>query len=212
MPSDHNLRERLGRADLRFLAICLAVLALTAWFSVRYFYRAFPEASIDFRVNREQSQELARRFLQSREFIVDSYQHASRFQYDDEAKTFLEREVGLEKANQLMGSKIRLWRWSNRWFRPLQKEEFTVDITPTGQLAGFSHCPEALMKSVPEQARNWLSSPAYTVARSGGLEFARPRCSPGRTEILYLARTIAHDARYRLGAVIGSTSAGSTST
>ena len=130
MPSDHNLRERLGRADLRFLAICLAVLALTAWFSVRYFYRAFPEASIDFRVNREQSQELARRFLESRAFIVDSYQHASRFQYDDEAKTFLEREVGLEKANQLMGSKIRLWRWSNRWFRPLQKEEFTVDITP----------------------------------------------------------------------------------
>jgi hypothetical protein len=31
-----------------------------------------------------------------------------------------------------MGSRVRLWRWSFRWFRPLQREEFRADITPAG--------------------------------------------------------------------------------
>ena len=38
-----------------------------------------------------------------------------------------------------MGSRVRLWRWAYRWFRPLQKEEFNVEITPRGELAGFDH-------------------------------------------------------------------------
>ena len=65
------------------------------------------------------------------------------------AKTFLEREAGLEKANQLMGTRVRLWRWSFRWFRPRQKEEFRADITPTGDFAGFEHeLPEVLENRV----------------------------------------------------------------
>jgi len=212
LPSDRNLREGLGRADLRFLAICLAILALTAWFSVSYFYRAFPEASIDFRVNREQSQDLGRRFLESRGFIVESYQHASRFEYDNEAKTFLEREVGLENANQLMGSKITVWHWSNRWFRPLQKEEFTVDITPAGQLASFSHLvPEdAPMTSVTQQqarelAEQFLRDTLH--ADLGSLEFveASSIARKARTDhsFTWQERDFAvHEARYRLEVIV----------
>src|SRR6185436_332390 len=82
---------------------------------------------------------LAARFLTSEKFQVEGYRQAAQFDYDNEAKTFLERELGLEQANQIMGSRVRLWLWSYRWFRPLQKEEFTVSITPRGDLAGFSH-------------------------------------------------------------------------
>ncbi len=135
-------RERLQAADLRFLAICLVLLAATTWFSVRFFYRAFPEASIDFRVNRGQAAELAAKFLAGRGFDTAGYQHAARFEFDNEAKTFLERELGLERANQILGSQVRLWRWSNRWFRPLQKQEFKVDITPSGRPGGL-HAPGA---------------------------------------------------------------------
>jgi len=136
--------ERLQRADFRFLAVCLLLLALTVWFSARYFYHAFPEASIDFRVTRDQSRTLGEQFLASQGLHVNGYRQASRFNYDDTAKTFLEREVGLEQANRLMGTRIRLWRWEWRWFRPLQKEEFRVAITTTGELAGFTHeLPEA---------------------------------------------------------------------
>ena len=133
------LRERLQSADLRFLAVCVALLAVTTWFSVRYFYRAFPEASIDFRVSRAEAADTGAKFLAGRGFDIAAYQHAARFEFDNEAKTFLEREVGLERANQILGSQVRLWRWSNRWFRPLQKQEFSVDITTKGEVAGFAH-------------------------------------------------------------------------
>jgi membrane protease YdiL (CAAX protease family) len=133
------MNERFGRSDYRFLAVCLTLLAVATWFSVRNFYRAFPEASIDFRVSRPEGETLASAFLAGRGYDTANYRRAASFSYDDNAKTFLEREAGPERANELLGARIRLWRWSYRWFRPLQKEEFRVDITPHGDLAGFSH-------------------------------------------------------------------------
>jgi membrane protease YdiL (CAAX protease family) len=133
------MRSRLNSGDYRFLGICFVLLAVTVWFSARNFYRAFPEASIDFKVNREDARAAAARFLTSQGYRLEGYRDAGQFAYDDEAKTFLERELGLEQANRILGSQVRLWRWSNRWFRPLQKEEFTADITPRGELAGFEH-------------------------------------------------------------------------
>ena len=133
------MKERLGSADYRFIAICVLLLAGTVWFSTGNFYRAFPEASIDFRVSREDALQTASRFLAEQSLNVSGYRQAARFDFDDEAKTFLEREAGLEQANQLMGTRVRLWRWAYRWFRPQQKEEFDVEITPKGELAGFEH-------------------------------------------------------------------------
>src|SRR5579872_7314157 len=133
------MKERLGASDYRFIAVCLALLTGTTWFSVRNFYRAFPEASIDFRVNRDEGLTLASRFLSDQSYRTEGYREASSFSYDEDAKTFLEREAGLERANQIMGTRVRLWRWSYRWFRPLQKEEFRVDVTTRGELAGLEH-------------------------------------------------------------------------
>src|SRR5213593_670953 len=124
------MKDRLNPADSRFLTICLALLAATTWYSVRNFYRAFPEASIDFRVNRADGRALASSFLAAQRYDTAAYREASSFTFDDDAKTFLEREAGLEQANRIMGSAVRLWRWSYRWFRPLQVEEFRADITP----------------------------------------------------------------------------------
>jgi len=133
------MKEKLGTSDYRFIAICVALAAGTVWFSARNFYRAFPEASIDFQVNRDDGRTLAERFLSQQNYRTDGYREASSFTFDDATKTFLEREAGLEQANQIMGTRVRLWHWSYRWFRPLQKEEFHVDITPRGELAGFRH-------------------------------------------------------------------------
>ena len=137
--------------------VCLVLLAATTWFSIGNFFRAFPEASIDFRVNRDDGQTLAAKFLSDHGYRTEGYRQASSFSFDDDAKTFLEREVGLEQANQLMGTKVRLWRWSYRWFRPLEKEEFSVDITPLGEFAGFEHqIPEdaARPDTTADQARS----------------------------------------------------------
>jgi membrane protease YdiL (CAAX protease family) len=148
--------ERLRRSDLRFIAICLAMLAGTVWFSVRNFYRAFPEASIDFRVNRQAASSIAGKFLSDQGYRLGGYREASRFSFDDQAKTFLEREIGLERANQIMQSRLHLWRWSYRWFRPQQKEEYRIDIATGGEVVGFQHEiaeSEARPSLTPEQAR-----------------------------------------------------------
>jgi membrane protease YdiL (CAAX protease family) len=137
--------ERLRASDFRFIAICLAMLAGTVWFSVRNYHYAFPEASIDFRVNRQDASSLAGKFLADRGYHVNNYRQASRFTFDDEAKTFLEREVGLERANQIMGTRLHLWRWAYRWFRPQQKEEYRVEVTTRGEVVGFEH-------EIPEDA------------------------------------------------------------
>jgi membrane protease YdiL (CAAX protease family) len=131
--------EKLGSRDYRFIAVCLLLLAGTAWYTSGNFYRAFPEASIDFRVNRDDAREIAGRFLAAQGAQTAGYRDAASFSYDDDAKTFLERELGLEKANRILGSRVRLWRWSYRWFKPQQKEEFRASVTPGGDVAGFAH-------------------------------------------------------------------------
>ncbi|HJT87565.1 MAG TPA: type II CAAX endopeptidase family protein [Bryobacteraceae bacterium] len=133
------MKQRLRASDFRFIAICLALLGASTWFSVNYFQLAFPEASIDFRVSRGQAQLLAQQLLAGFRYDTAGYRAASRFSFDDDAKTFLEREAGLERASQWMGSRLHLWRWSFRWFRPQHKEEFRAEITPGGEFAGFQH-------------------------------------------------------------------------
>ena len=166
VPFPEVTKERLRGSDYRFLLICLALLAGTGWFSFRNFYRAFPEASIDFHVNRGDAGTIAERFLAEQGDKTAAYREASRFSFDDEAKTFLERELGLEQANRVMGSHIRLWRWSYRWFRPQQKEEYSVDVTPAGEVVGFEH-------QVPEDAPG--ASPTAEEGRALAEAFLKTR-------------------------------------
>ncbi len=118
------MKERLRSSDYRFILTCLVLFGAAVWYSAHNFYRAFPEASIDFRVNRDGGRSLAERFLAGQSYDLADYRQASRFDFDDNAKTFLEREAGLEQANRLMGSRIQLWRWEYRWFQPQHKEEY----------------------------------------------------------------------------------------
>ncbi len=129
--------EQLDRKDYRFIALCLATIAAGALITVPLFYRAFPEASIQFRVNRSQARTQAETFLAGRGHGVSGYHFAGRFEVEDEAKVYLERELGLEKAGKFYGREAKVWRWSMRWFRSGVKEEERVELTPLGDLAAF---------------------------------------------------------------------------
>ncbi len=130
------------KKDLLLVLACGLVAALSLAVGSHYFYRAFPEASIDFKITREQARDQALGFLQERGLDMEGFRHSAIFSYDSAAKTFLERELGLEGASGLIGDPVRLWTWSNRWVRELQKEEFRVRITTTGELVGFDHLVE----------------------------------------------------------------------
>ncbi len=131
--------EKLERRDIRLIAICAVVAAVSLFVGVRYFFLAFPESSIEFRTTREDSLPLARAFVSSAGLDPSGYRHASVFGFDDTAKVFLERELGVEESGRLLDSTVRLWRWEHRWFRPLQKEEIQVEVTTKGEIVGFDH-------------------------------------------------------------------------
>lgn len=130
---------KLTAAQYKVIGIALVVAAVSLAISLKYFGRAFPEAALDLRVTRNGSTAVAEAFLSARGFHVQGYRHAAIFSYDDDTKLYLERTQGLERMNALTRGPIHLWRWSHRWFRPQQKEEFHVDVSPRGEVVGFSH-------------------------------------------------------------------------
>lgn len=134
----------LSRHDLRALALWLLAALLATFVAYRYFFHAFPEASVDFKVTRAAALERARTFLAGQGLSLQDYQSTAVFSVDDDTKTYLEREVGLERANRLMSSEISVWYWEVRFFRPRQQEGIRVRVDPEGRIVGYDHIlPEA---------------------------------------------------------------------
>jgi len=136
--------ERLTRNE-RVLLIVAAVLAVFAGtFAWRNFTRAFPEANLVFSVNRSSSQPVAEAFVRKHAEraapVLAGRRHAAIFRYDNDAKVYLERELGLDKLGEMIAAKqVRLWSWSHRYFKPLEKEELRVQVSPEGEVTGFNH-------------------------------------------------------------------------
>ena len=95
--------EKLRGKDFTFIIICLIVIAIGLIIGLKYFKQAFPEASIDFQVTRAGSKPIAQDFLDNRGFDLKGYINAGAFQYDGYAKVFLEKELGLDKAQKYFG-------------------------------------------------------------------------------------------------------------
>ncbi|HYH08566.1 MAG TPA: CPBP family glutamic-type intramembrane protease [Thermoanaerobaculia bacterium] len=131
--------QRLSDNDKIFLAICVALVLSSVAIVIRYFDAAFPQAAVDFKVDRNTSSAIAERFLKAQRVDVRGMKHAARFESDDTARIFLERTIGLEEANRVTAEQVHVWAWRHRWFRPLVEEEYSVDVAPSGEIIGFTH-------------------------------------------------------------------------
>lgn len=129
--------QRLTRRDWLLIAICLAVAGGCVAIVGRSFQTAFPEASIDFKVDRNSSRPIAEKLLAAQGVDVRAMKHAVRFDADSQARIFLERTVGLEQAQRILRDHVRVWSWHHRWFQPLVEEELSVDIAPSGEIIGY---------------------------------------------------------------------------
>lgn len=107
-----------------------------------FFRAAFPTASLDFRVDRTQAESAAVQFIEDRGLSLDDYTGSTVFGGDQMAAVFLQKTLGMEKANELMKGAVPTWRWRSRWFRSAEKEEMTVALGADGGLLGFSHAIE----------------------------------------------------------------------
>ena len=134
------------------------------WFAHRHFFQAFPEASVNFKVTRNDALHRATSFVSGIGQNVNGYRTAVEFDVDDHAKVYLERELGLKRANQMMSTDLKLWYWDVRFFKPQQEEEFHVRVSPAGQIVGYDHIvPEAQpggaldRQAAESNARDFLS-------------------------------------------------------
>jgi membrane protease YdiL (CAAX protease family) len=130
---------RLTGSEKRALVLWIIFGVLGLVFAQRYFFRAFPEAAVDFKVSRTEAQQRAKNFVQGLGENLDGYQSTITFQVDDNAKTYLERELGLQEANRLMSSELNIWFWEVRFFKPQQEEEYQVRVSPGGKVVAYSH-------------------------------------------------------------------------
>jgi membrane protease YdiL (CAAX protease family) len=181
--------SKLTSKEFKIIGVVVLISAASLAIGVKYFWRAFPEAAIQFRVTRRGSLPIAEQFLRARGAQLAGYRHAAIFSFDDQAKVYLERTEGLEKMNSLTQGPVHLWRWSHRWFKPQQKEEYGVEVTPAGQVVGFDH-------EIPEDApgANLSQAQAQVLAEQfltqvmhrdlPGLEFmgVESRKRPARTD------------------------------
>jgi Type II CAAX prenyl endopeptidase Rce1-like len=136
--------DRLTGSDKRALLLWILLGIVGAVFAQKYFFRAFPEASVDFHVSRSEALKRAKAFVSGLGEDITGYRSAIVFDVDDDAKTYLERELGLQQANRMMSSELNIWYWDVRFFRPQQEEEFHVRVSPAGNVVGYDHkVPEA---------------------------------------------------------------------
>jgi len=113
----------------------LAVFAL-------YYRSAFPQAAVTLKVTRPQAVEVARAFLGQRGAALRGYRDAVQFAGDGNALVFLQRTVGLDEANRWARERVPIWTWNLRWFKPLQKEEWQVQVGVDGKVVEYQHLIE----------------------------------------------------------------------
>ncbi len=131
--------DRLTGLDKRALFLWVVAGILGALFAYKYFFRAFPEASVNFQVSREEALARAKKFVTGLGENAGGYESTIVFDVDDNAKVYLERQLGLQQANKLMSSELNIWFWDVRFFKPQQEEEFRVRVSPAGQIVGYDH-------------------------------------------------------------------------
>src|SRR6266852_3937851 len=162
---DHVTGDRLTGSDKRALLLWVLAGIIGIVFAQKYFFRAFPEASVNFQVSREEALARAQRFVTGLGENVSGYQSTIVFDVDDNAKVYLERQLGLQQANKLISSELNIWFWDVRFFKPQQEEEFRVRVSPAGQIVGYDHKIEesragaSLDRAIAQSAaQNYLSA------------------------------------------------------
>src|SRR6266849_1169712 len=103
-------KERLAGRDWVWPLIFLLLGGAGAAVAFQYHRQAFPEASINLSLTKDEITTRSLNFLRGRNLSPESYRRFTVFDFDSLAKIYLERELGLEEANRLMSSRVKIWR------------------------------------------------------------------------------------------------------
>lgn len=124
----------------RSIDLALAAAGVAGLLAFALLYRqATPQAAVSLDVTRSQARTVATEFLATQDAELDAYRHASTFGASSIPFVFLQRSLGLEEASRWAREEVPVWTWRFRWFRPLEKEEWQVEVGVDGALTTLRH-------------------------------------------------------------------------
>ncbi|MBN3037879.1 MAG: CPBP family intramembrane metalloprotease [Candidatus Omnitrophica bacterium] len=122
------------------LRLWLAAGILGLVIFVFLFSHAFPVASVDIQISREEALQRATTFIQSLGYDLEGFSRTVIFYSDYRASVYLQKTQGIKRSNELIKEGVPVWFWQVRWFKELEKEGFLLRIDPTsGELIYFNH-------------------------------------------------------------------------
>ncbi len=111
--------------------------------ALAFYNQAFPAAALELKLSRQEIATLAGQTIQSYGYDTQGYEFALEFSDDDWGSVYLQRTLGIPETNRLIRQAgLPIWYWHARWFRPLQKEEFSLYLSPDGHVVNFFHSIE----------------------------------------------------------------------
>ncbi len=127
------------------------------------FNHAFPIASIDIRLNRQEVLDKATAFVKGQGYELQGFERTILFDSDYQASVYLQKTQGIKKSNDLIRTGIPIWFWSVRWYKELDKEGFYCDVDPTsGKIINFHH---SLLDDAPGEKLDFEQAKALAEAK-----------------------------------------------
>jgi len=198
-----------------FWAVFFAAACASIFFTVRFFSKAFPIATVNFVMDRGAALAQAARLDDKYRWGPEGFRQAAEFGEDSEAQNYVELEGGGKEAfaKMLRGKFYSPYTWTVRHFKPLTTRETSITFTPEGEPYGFR-------LKIPEQepGRNINLSAAREIAEKAaaggwGIDFggynlveqSNEKKTGGRIEQTFVYERPGEkigEARYRLRLVV----------
>ncbi len=126
------------KSNNRWVLFFSIIAVISIIFSIKYFKVAFPEASLDINIEKERAVEIADEFISQFGESTDRYMNGIIMDEDSKAKNFFDREFDAIYLDSIYHTGVKVWFWNVRYFRPLEKKEFSVYIDPSsGDIKGY---------------------------------------------------------------------------
>lgn len=140
-PTDKSESPAAGAVYSKFsigpLWIIIAVIGFC--FYALFNKQVFPAASINYALTNKQAAMQARELATQLGYDLNRTIQTTVFLDDDEAKTVLEFNLGINAANKLMKNDVPVWLWRTRFCKELSQEQLYIAYTTSGQLKSVFH-------------------------------------------------------------------------
>jgi len=128
----------------------------------------FPSASVNLSIPKSRILDIAETWTKKLGYKKDNLIKSIAFNLDDDAKTFLEYNLGNTNANELMKEQVPVFYWSCFFKKEFDQETMDINISPQGKLDYFEHnFPNDLAITTIDHAAALEMAQAFVLEQTG---------------------------------------------